>query len=1173
MLRLEIVIALTLFYSKAFCSIHGLPFTCSISIHGHENVCVNFNLKSQSPTDTIEEPEIVDTWQVTGVLLASKSMFYLPINIFTMFPNITEIVVVTALPQLKSISRGQFRGLTRLRSIHIVGQEIRILGANTFDGAPTVTKLFLPSNRIESIDEMAFNGLIRCKYLWLNNNRIETLGANTFMHMNQLWSVNLENNQLKSLSEKHFANHNLAVVDLSYNQINFLPINIVENFISSKYEKKALYMRGNLCNNKTYTRKDNHRKIMESLQPCFDIINQKVEDHHQENQLWMENRQLGEMKRYEHDAQGSSDQKLVDKDVVIKNLRSKINQLEVEIVKLKSIKSDSYRGINGFRRSENGIGEPEIVEPLLEPEGITELPNEDFNFREEGTQVEDYKSVSTLSQEPEPPLKPSSECDNEVQRLSDRLELAKTWYRTWHSKKPLVCDESEEVLQLSSMVTSLNNEIGKKDILLSKLGQRTNRESSEFENIHDQQNSNDNDENEKLKNQVEELLIRNEDLQQNLIKYDRLRYENNLLMQQVENLSLGSNCPQDSITLDPINDEQHEFLEAILNNVRNWKEQNKKLQGTLEELKVENDLCHESPPKEHDYEKNLSMEIELSMRIIKDLKEKNEILFSNVNKLVKIVKERYLDHETSGEDFKLLMISNETAQCTGELEMLKAQLITLENEKNYYADMYNESNIEETSDNDINESSNEATECKLKVRTLTEQLAHAKAQYDAWHEEKPLVCDETGERKQMLEMLMRLNNEIAEKNILLSKLGEGFKAFSKETNHIEEEKNEIAEENYELKQDFADCATLYEIDLMQDATAEADERIEKEDKELVQIIAGLERSTDEEFLENVLKNEEATNSVKRIQTLRSSNLRKAQDAEIEELKNAAKDISEKVKTILYLVSNKYKALSEGDRNVSNILGEIIKLTRISKSQRRIKSSRRNDNDLLDEFDVDEFEKDDNLNILIIDKAEELKLLIDDQKQTLHDSESYQQIIDELTLLLLEDSDEHKSLDQVRKELEMLKQTISERDSIFETKYDDMEEFIKSVQNTRIEAFRAQQDLERLKEQPSDLFIDDESSDAIKEILRFAHEDEKQKDYADLDADKEAEAMKQTITDQIVSIEILTSKLETKNKEMDNLLSSRKDLLKRCESCRSILNRAKGNFLKLFRKKKDNCDFV
>ena len=1601
-LRLEIIFVVALFPGSIFAT----QFNCSIINYDDEKICANFNLELLTKFTKVLTTNLQEPWLVTSVYLTSEYMFYLPKNAFSLFPNVTEIRIFTAIPQLMSLQTGQFEGLGRLKKVFIMGQRIKVLQANTFKGTTSVTNLFLPSNQIELINEKAFNGLINCIYLLLSNNRIKTLGANTFMHMTQLWSVNLENNRLQALSENHFANNNLTILDLSYNQINFLPMNVVENFISTSNEKKLFSLRGNLCNDEIFTMNDFHegeseedrRRIMKSLKHCFEYSSnvkaRKVQENNNEDEMNLEisddkmkgdsiDKMLIEIKelrtendkikkRYGYEITKSSvrtiDNNIEDqpkesgnKEVdemwdhgnelraEIKNLqklyenekettfklRYQVTRLEAEIDDLTAINgyelTENLEEVNeGFtadketqvednkrlrdhlnllqamiqqltegngceasnmleRRendqtkqrseleqnettntaesetmteetelttnlNENGSGYDEdygnqiygdqenenpteefltsesgaenteqneyeqttmfedneslrkkiaqmkkeiskirengcgsndnnkltqngetsrtFDENVLEvghhvasffgglirskqssdiEENVTEdndddnkklneefnelqaeiellsvtngcetttmfedietetstvinqpdevdtetmtedlstiineqqffhdfeninyddqefelntdefitteqtyidednetirrkivelqvqleklvatgcrlnkLPNSyEFNFDDNVTiffnglignqestssdkmitdhnkgsallnednlfihekiekQTEASKvligqealTVTTTTRQPyeeQQIVKPYDtskkllKCENNIHKLEERLELAKTWYRTWQGRKPLACNESTELKQLNSMITALNNEVAKKDILLFSLGEGVENE-REFEEEEIKAEDSYHENFDEATNCVRVVVELNKDLSRETDKNKKLQ----MVVTQLQKENLRLKLKDDCETTAEAKDEQaieeemspnaDDYIEGSSDNDETsfvmfgngGKFNKKKIEKiALKKLRMKNDKLLIENQRLNQQVQNLSLHCPVIDPQICAKSEHRKL----INKLLP----------------QIILWKERT-------ENLQAKLKELEYQSDKkYKEILNEANSEENDDNETSfgfydydqfpgDFSFDNTDCEDELRKVTDKLIHVTVWHRTWSKKKPPVCNESMEVNQLLKMVAKLNKDIEKYEILLAHVGEGVRIITKEKKKIEKEKQIVAEENYDLKQEIADFNILHQIDVIHATSADC-LKIDRENLSIEEILEDLKESSDEEVLENDLEFDDEIKSFKQIQSMRSSVLRKSYkdklktkfESLLENPKEAAKEISEKVSKIVYLVSKRNDDLENGDNRLDNIIEEISGLIQTSSSRRTLKHQGQ------------AFTNEDNLNVLLIDKAGEINLQLVVQKHLLHNKKPFQTLIDETKNLLLQDADKHESLHQVRIELEDLKEAIDEKDTILERRYKGMEDFILNVETARADTLKAKHDLERTKEEVSETLIDRDTEDAIEDVLEYA--DMKNK----MCIDEQSEKMELIIGEQMADIENLSDELKSRDKKVDDLKKSRKDLLVRCESCRSSFNRGKGQIMQWFGKKPDTtCDFL
>lgn len=238
-------------------------------------MCAIFDLEVYSKlTRIIEMPQNVYDTSFVGLWLLSPRMYYMPNHIFKYFPSITQLKIISEIPQLLEIEGKEFSDLERLKRVQIIGQKIRYLGERTFEGAPSITNLYLPSNQIEKISEKAFKGLVECLFLVLSSNRIDTLKSKTFSYMPKLWSVNLEGNRFLSLSEHIFKDIDLAVADISFNLLKTSSTKPILDVLQSQHEKVVFSVTNNLCKyfrTKIFTKNSSVDDVKKVLKSCYKL--------------------------------------------------------------------------------------------------------------------------------------------------------------------------------------------------------------------------------------------------------------------------------------------------------------------------------------------------------------------------------------------------------------------------------------------------------------------------------------------------------------------------------------------------------------------------------------------------------------------------------------------------------------------------------------------------------------------------------------------------------------------------------------------------------------------------------------------------------------------------------------------------------------------------------------
>jgi hypothetical protein len=221
------------------------PKECSCKADGYYVTCPYSSLKSISSTF----PTHVQTLVLDG-------------NSTTFFENDTfvskglgELGMLKAdFCKLRKIELGAFNGLTKLKHLLMKNNEISEIVPGTFQKMSSLEYLDLGNNRIEHLESNVFYGLAKLKYVYLEGNRLQYLHPDTFVGLPNLQILFLSNNfGLQIPTDRHFINSHslkrlhisgcnvssvsvetfvnisaLDVLDLSYNYMNILDINILK---------------------------------------------------------------------------------------------------------------------------------------------------------------------------------------------------------------------------------------------------------------------------------------------------------------------------------------------------------------------------------------------------------------------------------------------------------------------------------------------------------------------------------------------------------------------------------------------------------------------------------------------------------------------------------------------------------------------------------------------------------------------------------------------------------------------------------------------------------------------------------------------------------------------------------------------------------------------------------
>lgn len=874
----------------SICISQSLNYNCSLLKVGNEATCVNADILSFASLTEVDETVAEESQHIVSLYLMSQSMYYLPNDVFRFFPKISEIRISTVLPQIMSISQGQFQGLSNLRNVYIVGQRIRNIGANVFDGAKGVTNLFLPSNQIESIHKQAFAGLNDCIYLSLSSNRITSLDGEMFTHMTNLWSMNLENNQIATVQPELFENNKLTILDLSHNKLQSIPKNILNNFLESNDNQKILSMKGNKCNDGIYTRKS--KNVSDSLANCF-IQNSTVFENGKtfKTESTPQPKKSPTIKSLLHPVSFFNFQNLEETLNKLKTRRSSKTILLDE--NNDDLKSDAEK-IENLKQIIEDLNEKQLQnncsgEDLSTTNENTEggknrnLMEDNINFKENNSQ-----SSNTLQSDRDKRIiaisnkyrKGKSELLEQIQQLKrENMNLRQNNL----SKKfgtDEIAEESVKKLQKdsdenkSSEVTSLRSKLAeteKRNKLLKAENKKLRKEFAEFQRKSSQCIS----ETPSSPNKTKGNIVENEKAED--ASAQKFKKQDDEKCNKLEKAFIN----------------QQEIIKNFLPEIKSWQKRNKNLESTLTKFSNQSnsaDHCMEAAQpiltkKSSEDCFKIEHDVLNLMKGIKELKRKNIKLEKYVDYFIKFHNEKTLRHESFTEQ-KLVFLSNETPKNKTETKAETA-----------------------VADDDEKETCN-PEECKVwenELRNLRETTKDLKFQAKmCLNETSGANPFETQEYKEMLEERTRQKEECDRK---VDELTKGASLVSKSARKIDKEKRRKDEQNYKLKEDIADCNTLRGIEEIDTVWSKSDNSISMIDDDIQSTVKELRRTT--------------------AQFTRRSNFLDIRKLVEEKYKSAKRGLSiskrkteDEISKIIYLLNKKYKELSEGDKRIDDLLNDV-----------------------------------------------------------------------------------------------------------------------------------------------------------------------------------------------------------------------------------------------------------
>ena len=168
--------------------------------------------------------------------LTNLRTLYLSNNQFSalpdgLFDHLTNLTVVTLNNnQLSSLPAGLLDNLTNLPVIHLNDNQLSSLPDGLFDNLTKVTEIHLDDNQLSSLPDGLFDNLTKVTEIYLHNNQLGLLPAGLFDNLTALERLGLFNNRLRVLPDGLFDSlTNLPAIHLNDNQLSSLPDGLFDN--------------------------------------------------------------------------------------------------------------------------------------------------------------------------------------------------------------------------------------------------------------------------------------------------------------------------------------------------------------------------------------------------------------------------------------------------------------------------------------------------------------------------------------------------------------------------------------------------------------------------------------------------------------------------------------------------------------------------------------------------------------------------------------------------------------------------------------------------------------------------------------------------------------------------------------------------------------------------------
>lgn len=140
---------------------------------------------------------------------------YLPSGIGKMFPYLERFYVASS--RLKFVSRKNFVGLKRLRTLDLRFNELESLPADAFLDLFELEILTISGNLIKKLPTNAFVSMMKLRYFDAGDNEIRQFDDEIFMHNPLLEEILLENNGIRSIKSNFASFNRIGFIDLRDN--------------------------------------------------------------------------------------------------------------------------------------------------------------------------------------------------------------------------------------------------------------------------------------------------------------------------------------------------------------------------------------------------------------------------------------------------------------------------------------------------------------------------------------------------------------------------------------------------------------------------------------------------------------------------------------------------------------------------------------------------------------------------------------------------------------------------------------------------------------------------------------------------------------------------------------------------------------------------------------------
>lgn len=176
----------------------------------------------------------VKTNAAVEVVLYRNSLNFIPNSIFTTFVNLEQLWVGKHFIDMEP---DYLRNASKLKIFGVEDNDLTVLKANLFVGAPNLQYINFRNNKITSIHKLTFSGLSLLKNIYLQGNQIKNLHSDTFFDLLNLQVLNLLNNKC---IDKNFVRSPTMFEEIEENIDNSCSYLISEDLAEIEMEKKII---------------------------------------------------------------------------------------------------------------------------------------------------------------------------------------------------------------------------------------------------------------------------------------------------------------------------------------------------------------------------------------------------------------------------------------------------------------------------------------------------------------------------------------------------------------------------------------------------------------------------------------------------------------------------------------------------------------------------------------------------------------------------------------------------------------------------------------------------------------------------------------------------------------------------------------------------------------------